>query len=656
MEIRKGMDVGKLRNLAAKPKVEGGSKPKAQEPAKKLELDEILLNYSPQAPSLIPPHPKVEKGKFIITPHTLETDKYIIQESRKEIPLREDGKYLFSPKSPLYDVFNLMSNLNRELKVVQKALGREITWGNPMKDKLTISAHEGLMENAYYAEMKGAIKVFFMTHVDPKTKVKMYRLATDPDVVTHEMGHAIVDSIRDQYNESFYPETTALHEALADIYALLTAASDEKVLEEALKGINLKKDNPMNHIAEGFGKAESHSTLWDLFLKLNPFGSFTKFLKKYSELKRNYLRDLSNNFKYKRFSELEFSPKEKDPVKRIKRWQSEVFGEPHSYSKVFSGGVWKAIEYAYKDSVSKRENLTEEKAKEILKDIISGLTVDITRGLDLAPVTNPSFREMALSIIAADKLFNKGKLSKALEKAFQERGIISDKDLKELDERLRKAKEFKVKLPEEVKNAKISLRTQRLIRDMGSKGELLGKKGDKSSSKLSSILDLLMGNMPHVSKEDMTEYEKLKNSSLKVAKEFLKEGKEKGLLKNLDEEALKNLEFYEMQRDKEGNVNLLFTYPLKTPFLFATEGGGFTKYDMRGGLLLSFDPKGNLRYYYLSSFDLNKLRDTSKLIEIYLKRQRIKPLKDVKNPEELLDLAGVIDDKGNILPTGSLIS
>ncbi len=619
---------------------ETSSKPQGAEKPKEITLDKIVVNYSPQSPSLIPPHPTTLRAKMRIGEHTITLgDKLKFSDPKVEIPLREDGKYVFDPSSPLYDTFNLLVNLNKEIKLVESKLGRKLTWGNPNMDYLEISPHEGVMENAYYAEGKGAIKIFYMSKVDSSGDVRVYRLAKDPDVVTHEMGHAILDAVRDSYNESFNPETSAFHEAFADTMALLTAASNRKVRRASIEGKELKEENPLVHIAEGFGKASSLSTLWDLFLKLSPFGNFVDFIEKYSKLKRDYLRDLNNSFKYKPFLELQFTPKEKDPVKRLEKWQSQLYGEPHNYSRVFSGAMWDLITNTYKTLRDKGE-----KPERALREATDQVAKVLLKGLDLAPVTNPSFKDIAIAMLASDTLYNQGKLRDELVKTFTNRKILSLEDVKKLDEKLNRIKDFNFKISEEIKKSKLSLRDQRKLRDIQDFGELLKLLFNAKPDEKGDL------------KKKLKEYKNLKKAALDLARDFIDEALRKGLIDKVDPIAIQNLKFYEMQRDKDGNYYLLYTFPFKTPFVFMGEGNKMVKYDVEGGLLLAFDKTGKLNYFHIDSFDLEKFRATSKLITHYLERNKIKPLEKVKSPADLLDLAGVITQDGRIISTGTLIN
>ncbi|HEX8707474.1 MAG TPA: hypothetical protein VF723_04360 [Pyrinomonadaceae bacterium] len=72
----------------------------------------------------------------------------------------------------------------------------------------------------------------FVVH---NTETRMTMTGASADVVVHETGHALLDSIRPDLFETNFTETGAFHEAFADCMSLLTALSDKLTRTKLLK-------------------------------------------------------------------------------------------------------------------------------------------------------------------------------------------------------------------------------------------------------------------------------------------------------------------------------------------------------------------------------------------------------------------------------------
>jgi hypothetical protein len=77
------------------------------------------------------------------------------------------------------------------------------------------------------------------------------------DIVAHEMGHAILDSIRPGYLTSTHPQTGGLHEAFGDLSAIFTmlAQLDQCEAIVAESRLNLHDRSFFNVVGEQFGQA-----------------------------------------------------------------------------------------------------------------------------------------------------------------------------------------------------------------------------------------------------------------------------------------------------------------------------------------------------------------------------------------------------------------
>src|SRR6185503_384361 len=95
---------------------------------------------------------------------------------------------------------------------------------------LDLIPNAGVDLNAYY---DGQSLSFFEY---PTVGVITYSGAST-DVVAHEAGHALLDTIRPDLWDTTFPETNAFHEAFGDCMAILTALADATTRRAVLASI-----------------------------------------------------------------------------------------------------------------------------------------------------------------------------------------------------------------------------------------------------------------------------------------------------------------------------------------------------------------------------------------------------------------------------------
>ncbi|MCY7405590.1 MAG: hypothetical protein LH475_13380 [Cryobacterium sp.] len=117
------------------------------------------------------------------------------------------------------------------LALFESTLGRRMGWVNG--GRLTISAYDRVSyrESGYYRD-DGLIR--FGHKRDGRT-TKAVPLALFRDLVAHEVTHAIVDGYRPKWADSHAEiDQLALHEAIADLVALLSVFSTQTLVEQLL--------------------------------------------------------------------------------------------------------------------------------------------------------------------------------------------------------------------------------------------------------------------------------------------------------------------------------------------------------------------------------------------------------------------------------------
>ena len=129
-----------------------------------------------------------------------------------------------------------------------------------------------------------------------------------PDIVCHELGHAILDTLRPPLFNAGFIEVAAFHESFGDMSAILSALQLQPVRLHVLAEThgNLSRSSSLSRLAEQLGFA---------IRKINA-----------AAVERDCLRNAANSFFYRDPSTLPPSA----PA-------SALSSEPHSFSRVFTG-------------------------------------------------------------------------------------------------------------------------------------------------------------------------------------------------------------------------------------------------------------------------------------------------------------------------------
>ncbi|MBA3430837.1 MAG: hypothetical protein H0U16_05085, partial [Actinobacteria bacterium] len=177
----------------------------------------------------------------------------------------------------------------------EDTLGRELLWSFEA-DQLLIVPRAGEWANAFYERSSHSIQFFSFKGGGASVHTALSR-----DIVAHETGHAILDGIAPDLYNATTPQSLALHEAIADMSALIMAFRSHNLRESILARTvgSIKQSSAFASIAEEFG------------LAIGRPGS---------------LRDLLNDFS--------LDPEAEHPI---------AHDEPHELSQVLSGALYSTI-------------------------------------------------------------------------------------------------------------------------------------------------------------------------------------------------------------------------------------------------------------------------------------------------------------------------
>ena len=173
--------------------------------------------------------------------------------------------------------------------------------------RLTVLLDKGVDLNAYYD--RRALNFFH----GPSPSGTVYS-GESPDIVCHEMGHAILDAIKPQLWGAASHEAAAFHESFGDMSAILSALQLQSLRIEILQDTSghLYQSSRLSRLAEQLGtaiRAQQPDAV-------NP----------------DCLRNAVNSFTYQ------------DPIQLPQMAPAaQLSSEPHSFSRVFTGAFFEAL-------------------------------------------------------------------------------------------------------------------------------------------------------------------------------------------------------------------------------------------------------------------------------------------------------------------------
>jgi hypothetical protein len=283
-----------------------------------------------------------------------------------------------------------LSAVLRTMKMFEDsdALGRKLTWAFE-HPQLLVVPRAGEWANAFYERESRSLQFFSFPSAE-KPDETIYTCLSN-DIVAHETGHAILDGIAPDLYHALTPQALALHEAVADLVAVVMAFRSRTLREAVLNktGGTIQNSNAFAGMAEQFQLANS------------PFGD------------KHYLRNLNNPLTLADLT----------PAQRT---------EPHALSEVLSGALYRLVIDMHAARVKQFSNGTPESNFSVSGKAL-GVAADhfkrmIFRALDYLPPGEVSFADYGRAIVAADQASHPDDANErnALTKEFVRRGIVPD--------------------------------------------------------------------------------------------------------------------------------------------------------------------------------------------------------------------------------------
>jgi hypothetical protein len=288
---------------------------------------------------------------------------------------------LYTPGTAGFRYWGTAETMARGVSYWSALLPAGTTWStaNPMRVTLVMP---GQQLNANYSRPNG---------------LRFYRFANgsmdiysceSPDVVAHELGHAVLDALKPQLFNAASIEAAAFHEAFGDISAMLCALQLQPLRQRVLAetGGRLNITSRLSRVAEQLG--------WGI-RQLSP-----------TAVDRDCLRNTANRFFYR-------APGTLPPSAPANLLSSA----PHSFSRVFSGAIL--------DVLARMLVRAGAPSEATLLGVSRDLGQLLVDAIHAAPVATAYYSQVASAMVQAEQVRFGGRYRTALTSAFVERGILS---------------------------------------------------------------------------------------------------------------------------------------------------------------------------------------------------------------------------------------
>ena len=246
------------------------------------------------------------------------------------------------------------------------ALGRPLTWAFEAPQLLVVP-RAGEWANAFYERESHSLQLFFISP-DRPDRPKVYT-SLSRDVVAHETAHAILDGIVPTLYNAITPQSLGLHEAIADLTALLISFRSRKLRESVLARTQgkLNDSTAFSAVAPEFALARDP-------------GSGAKYLR--------------NLFNQKTLDREDRSLDADGVPNRVNRY------DPHALSEVLSGALYSVFVRIYDGLRTASPDWSSGKALFVAGERLKRMTL---RALDYLPPGEISFADYGRALLASDQ-------------------------------------------------------------------------------------------------------------------------------------------------------------------------------------------------------------------------------------------------------------
>ena len=288
---------------------------------------------------------------------------------------------LFDPGNPDFLFWQSREAALTAIQTWESLNGPLTQWGSEAQnpDRLNLLPDAGDDLNAFYDRSSLS---FFHHAIDSQT----FFSGASTDVVSHESGHAFLDTLRPELFGTNITEHGAFHEAFGDCTALLTALSDQGTRQALLAASpDLGAPNFVESLSEQLSSA----------VKL-AFGPQHPAAEP---------RHALNDFKFQLPTTL---PRTGPPA--------VLTSEIHSFGRIFVGCFYDMIRNIFQNASSKDEAA--------LLSVVQTAGRLLIAGAKQAEISPRFFQSVGRAIVLADQTMNEGKNQQPISDAFARHGIL----------------------------------------------------------------------------------------------------------------------------------------------------------------------------------------------------------------------------------------
>ncbi len=358
-----------------------------QEPPPEEATSRVAIVVYPQDPFMGEPEVRTMNAEEIRS--GLVNSRVRVQDSAHALAEPdENGNYFYWHDTPQFAQINAFYYTTFTLRMCERYARRTIPWSFPAP-RLVIDPHAGNGTNAFYNEQEQTLG-FYSFAANGST----VNTAHSADIVSHEAAHAVLDGLRDLFNESFGLGASAFHESFGDIVAVLVALHDDLLVRRLVEmtGGDLRRDNFVAALAEEM----THG------LRALPV--------EHVRTHTIYLRNALNEFRAAPFDTLPRIPA--DPLLELAR-------DSHSYSRLFTGAFYDILVGIYEKLRQQTPPLFAlYRAREFAGRCLLA-------AIELGPVGELDFGDIARGFLTADAVLYNGSNAEILLEVFDHRRILT---------------------------------------------------------------------------------------------------------------------------------------------------------------------------------------------------------------------------------------